>query len=163
MIHWGPASFRCMIHVSMLVIILVLEKKTLLFVSSSYIHYCLSYRQNELIKRIRIINRKNKATNGNNALSSVVERFGRSHRKQCRILLPHRNAIAEWKILIPKRPLSEYIYIYSHPQTDCFVLSELFSVARHAGFFSPVNSGSGIIQLGQFSCSNFEYLKIIIN
>ena len=25
------------------------------------------------------------------------------------------------------------IYIYSHPQTDCFVLSELFSVARHAG------------------------------
>ena len=26
-----------------------------------------------------------------------------------------------------------YIYIYSHPQTDCFVLSELFSVARHAG------------------------------
>ena len=23
-----------------------------------------------------------------------------------------------------------YIYIYSHPQTDCFVLSELFSVAR---------------------------------
>ena len=28
-----------------------------------------------------------------------------------------------------------YIYIYSHPQTDCFVLSQLFSVARHAGFF----------------------------
>ena len=26
-----------------------------------------------------------------------------------------------------------YIYIYSHPQTDCFVLSELFSVARHGG------------------------------
>ena len=25
------------------------------------------------------------------------------------------------------------LYIYSHPQTDCFVLSELFSVARHAG------------------------------
>ena len=24
-----------------------------------------------------------------------------------------------------------YIYIYCHPQTDCFVLSELFSVARH--------------------------------
>ena len=22
------------------------------------------------------------------------------------------------------------IYIYSHPQTDCFVVSELFSVAR---------------------------------
>ena len=26
-----------------------------------------------------------------------------------------------------------YIYIYRNPQTDCFVLSELFSVARHAG------------------------------
>ena len=26
-----------------------------------------------------------------------------------------------------------YIYIYSHQRTDCFVLSELFSVARHAG------------------------------
>ena len=30
-----------------------------------------------------------------------------------------------------------YIYIYSHPQTDCFVLSELFSVARHAGRSEP--------------------------
>ena len=29
------------------------------------------------------------------------------------------------------------IYIYSHPQTDCFVLSELFSVARHAGGSLP--------------------------
>ena len=28
-------------------------------------------------------------------------------------------------------------YIYSHPQTDCFVLSELFSVARHAGRSKP--------------------------
>ena len=26
-----------------------------------------------------------------------------------------------------------YIYIYCHPQTDSFVLSEFFSVARHAG------------------------------
>ena len=26
-----------------------------------------------------------------------------------------------------------YIYIYRLPQTDCFVLSELFSVARHIG------------------------------
>ena len=24
------------------------------------------------------------------------------------------------------------IYIYCHPQTDCFVLSELFSVGRHS-------------------------------
>ena len=26
-----------------------------------------------------------------------------------------------------------YIYIYCYPQTDCFFLSELFSVARHIG------------------------------
>ena len=26
-----------------------------------------------------------------------------------------------------------YIYIYCHPQTDCFVVSQLFSVARHVG------------------------------
>ena len=37
-----------------------------------------------------------------------------------------------------------YIYIYSHPQTDCFVLSELFSVARHAGRSKP---GSKPVQL----------------
>ena len=30
-----------------------------------------------------------------------------------------------------------YIYIYCHPQTDCFVLSEVFSVARHAGRSKP--------------------------
>ena len=26
-----------------------------------------------------------------------------------------------------------YIYIYCHPQTDCFVISQLYSVARHVG------------------------------
>ena len=26
-----------------------------------------------------------------------------------------------------------YIYIYCHPQTDCFAVSQLFSVARHIG------------------------------
>ena len=36
------------------------------------------------------------------------------------------------------------LYIYSHPQTDCFVLSELFSVARHVGRSKP---GSKPIQL----------------
>ena len=30
-----------------------------------------------------------------------------------------------------------YKYTYSHPQTDCFVLSELFSVVRHAGRSKP--------------------------
>ena len=37
-----------------------------------------------------------------------------------------------------------YIYIYSHRLTDCFVLSELFSVARHAGRSTP---GSKPVQL----------------
>ena len=27
--------------------------------------------------------------------------------------------------------------MYCHPQTDCFVLSELFSVARHVGRLKP--------------------------
>ena len=40
--------------------------------------------------------------------------------------------------------LGLYIYIYSHPQTDCFVLSELFSVARHAVCSKP---GSKPVQL----------------
>ena len=35
-------------------------------------------------------------------------------------------------------------YIYCHPQTDCFVLSELFSVARPAGRSKP---GSKPVQL----------------
>ena len=38
----------------------------------------------------------------------------------------------------------ENIYIYCHPQTDCFVLSELFSVARPAGRSKP---GSKPVQL----------------
>ena len=42
------------------------------------------------------------------------------------------------------RILAIYIYIYSHPLTDCFVLSELFSVARHIGGSKP---GSKPIQL----------------
>ena len=36
------------------------------------------------------------------------------------------------------------MYIYSHSQTDYFVLSELFSVARHAGRSEP---GSKLVQL----------------
>ena len=35
-------------------------------------------------------------------------------------------------------------HIYCHPQTDCFFLSELFSVARHVGRSKP---GSKPIQL----------------
>ena len=36
------------------------------------------------------------------------------------------------------------MYVYCHPQADCFVLSELFSVARHVGRSKP---GSKPIQL----------------
>ena len=37
-----------------------------------------------------------------------------------------------------------YLFIYCHPQTDCFVLSEPFSVASHAERSKP---GSKSIQL----------------
>ena len=37
-----------------------------------------------------------------------------------------------------------YMCVYSNPQTDCFVLSELFNVARHAGRSKP---GSKPVQL----------------
>ena len=40
--------------------------------------------------------------------------------------------------------LYTYIHIYCHPQTHCFVLSELFSVARHAG---RSKTGSKPVQL----------------
>ena len=43
-----------------------------------------------------------------------------------------------------------YIYIYCHPQTDCFVLTELFSVAIHAGRSKP---GSKPIQLYRYTNS----------
>ena len=36
-------------------------------------------------------------------------------------------------VIAPRKDDDIYIYIYSHLQTDCFVLSELFSVARHVG------------------------------
>ena len=34
-----------------------------------------------------------------------------------------------WKLIV----CTSYIYIYCHPQTDSFVVSQLFSVARHVG------------------------------
>ena len=37
-----------------------------------------------------------------------------------------------------------YIYKYCHPQTNCFILSKLFSVARHVGRSKP---GSKPIQI----------------
>ena len=42
-----------------------------------------------------------------------------------------------------------YIYIYSQPQTDCFVLSEFFCVARHGGRSKPggVNPSNGTLDL----------------
>ena len=48
-------------------------------------------------------------------------------------------ALCERRPTIPSpecsTPMGERIYC--HPQTDCFVLSELFSVARHAGRLKP--------------------------
>ena len=43
-----------------------------------------------------------------------------------------------------KTKKTQPIYIYSHPQTDCFVQSELFRVAKHVGRSKP---GSKPIQL----------------
>ncbi len=34
---------------------------------------------------------------------------------------------------LSQKNLDLYIYMYCHPQTDCFVVSQLFSVARHVG------------------------------
>ena len=48
-------------------------------------------------------------------------------------------ALCERRSTIPSPdcsiPMGERIYC--HPQTDCFILSELFSVARHAGRSKP--------------------------
>ena len=50
-------------------------------------------------------------------------------------------ALREWQSVIPFKSAQSperghiYIYIYSHPQRDCFVVSQLISVARHAGHF----------------------------
>ena len=43
------------------------------------------------------------------------------------------------------------IYIYCHPQTDCFVLSELFNVARQVGRSKPGSKPMGIFKV---LCSN---------
>ena len=58
-----------------------------------------------------------------------------------------RNWISPWgltkcnsrwgRIVTTSQTHDIYIYIYCHPQTDCFVLSELFSVARHVGRSKP--------------------------
>ena len=45
----------------------------------------------------------------------------------------HANTMISWWCVC----MCVYIYIYCHLQTDCFVLSELFSVARHAGHSKP--------------------------
>ena len=37
------------------------------------------------------------------------------------------------QIFIHKEMLPRHTHIYRHPQTDCFVVSQLFSVARHVG------------------------------
>ena len=37
------------------------------------------------------------------------------------------------------------MYIYCHPETDCFVVSKLFRVARHAGRFKRGSSVWNVI------------------
>ena len=53
--------------------------------------------------------------------------------------------LRKWSRSKPRgEPSYIYTYVYCHPQTDCFVLPELFSVARHVGRLKP---GSKPIQL----------------
>ena len=52
-----------------------------------------------------------------------------------------------------------YIYIYCHPQTDCFVLSELFSVARHVG---RLKLGSKPIQLYVYIYTPSHFIYIFL-
>ena len=51
-------------------------------------------------------------------------------------LLRVSNSDPEISRIVPNHELScIYIYIYCHPQSDCFVVSQLFSVARHVRRF----------------------------
>ena len=63
----------------------------------------------------------------------VIREFEQIQKKICR----HKMSIMINEICINEEMLPKYTYIYCHPQTDCFVLSELFSVARHAGRSKP--------------------------
>ena len=38
-----------------------------------------------------------------------------------------------WISFLDHKNIYIYIYIYCHPQTDCLVITQLFSVARHVG------------------------------
>ena len=66
-----------------------------------------------------------------------------------------------------------FLYIYCHPQTDCFVVSQLFSVARHLGrsklgskpaqryvrlSFRPLGQQACHVSFGNYNvlCSNFS-------
>ena len=90
---------------------------------------------------------------------TLLEKQGRTH-KWCTLMDPHTwpcksrttstniHSATIWGYgMLSRRPAwgdEPWWYIYSHPQTDCFVLSELFSVARHAGRSEP---GSKPVQL----------------
>ena len=70
----------------------------------------------------------------------ITRRLGKikfRNNKQCAIIF-NKTSLNNNLLLL------QYIYIYSHPQTDCFVPSELFSVARHTGRSKP---GSKPVQL----------------
>ena len=63
-----------------------------------------------------------------------------------------------------------YIYIYSHPQTDYLVVSQLFSVARHARFskagteirltHTPIQDSTTQPRGNQHKRRNFKHLCI---
>ena len=51
----------------------------------------------------------------------------------CNNILKFQASMTKQVYKLIECPMYIYIYIYCHPQTDCFVLSEFFSVARRVG------------------------------
>ena len=81
-----------------------------------------------------------------NSSSSHLFTFFLSYRLPECSILSKSYALCKRRPTIPSPECSTPVgkRIYCHPQTDCFVLSELFSVARHAGRLKP---GSKPVQL----------------
>ena len=65
-----------------------------------------------------------------------IRKFERINKKICRqknVCLFNQTFINIDTCLIEHNRHYIYIYIYCHPQTDCFVISQLFSVSKHVG------------------------------
>ena len=52
-----------------------------------------------------------------------------------------------------------YIYVYRHPQTDCSVVSQHFSVVRHAGHFKPGSKPAKLYMVSNCSAISTTYVS----